>query len=319
VAEQCGIYKITCKNNSKFYIGSSININRRLRDHIRLLKRNKHKNKRLQDSWDKYGEENFKYEIVETINDVKQLHIREKWWIDNTNCYKKEIGFNISSDPRNPPTGGFIDLTGQKFGKLKPTKYLGESKWLCLCDCGKEKIINSKSFKNGHTKSCGCLYKDNKNGLKHGYYTNKKTSKIHKIWKHMIERCTNPNVKQYKDYGGRKIRVCYRWSNKNPKGFENFYKDVGDPPKGKSLDRANNNKGYYPNNWRWATPKEQANNRRNSILITFNNKTQSLQKWAIKYNINPNRLWRRLYQLNWPIEKTLITPIKKIKRRLNDN
>jgi len=81
----------------------------------------------------------------------------------------------------------------------------------------------------------------------------------------MIQRCTNPNNSSYKDYGGRDkspIKVCNRWSNKNPKGFENFYKDVGDPPVRLILDRINNNKGYSPNNWRWATRKEQNINKK---------------------------------------------------------
>jgi len=93
------IYKITCLKNNKFYIGSSTDINTRLDTHKRLLRKNKHSNPHLQNAWNKYGEQNFKYEIIETIHDINQLLIREKWWIDNTECYKGEIGFNVSRDP----------------------------------------------------------------------------------------------------------------------------------------------------------------------------------------------------------------------------
>ena len=96
------IYKIICKNNNKFYIGSSVNINRRLKDHIRLLNKNKHNNIHLQRAWNKYGEQNFRFEIIETVNDINQLLIKEKWWIENTKCYDRKIGFNIATDTFAP-------------------------------------------------------------------------------------------------------------------------------------------------------------------------------------------------------------------------
>jgi len=165
----------------------------------------------------------------------------------------------------------FIDLTGQRFGKLIVIKCIGQNKWgyyiyLCKCDCGNEKIISGQNLRNGQTKSCGCFQKEItlKANLKHGHTSNGKRSKIYRVWDCIIQRCNNSNNSRYKDYGGRGIKVCWRWSNKNPKGFENFYKDVGDPPKGKSFDRTNNNGDYKPGNWKWSTPKEQANNRRNN-------------------------------------------------------
>lgn len=170
--------------------------------------------------------------------------------------------------------GKFIDLTGQKFNKLlviKIEKYipLGKSTWLCLCDCNNKTIVVGSDLKNEHTKSCGCLKKKNKGApLKHGHTRYGKQSKVYQRWISMNQRCNDPKDKSYKYYGGRDkspIKVCYRWSNKNPKGFQNFYDDVGDAPEGKSLDRTNNNKGYNPNNWRWATPKEQANNVRSNL------------------------------------------------------
>jgi len=159
----------------------------------------------------------------------------------------------------------FIDLTGKKFNKLTPINCVGKDKhgnylWLCKCDCGNEKIIPGNKIRNGNNKACGCLSKE---GLKLGSLANithgQTHAPIYNIWNGMNQRCGNPNNTSYKNYGGRGIKVCKRWLK-----FENFYKDVGDPPKGKSLDRINNNEGYFPNNWRWATRKQQNNNKRNS-------------------------------------------------------
>lgn len=157
----------------------------------------------------------------------------------------------------------FIDLTGQKFGRLLADKYIdkdknGISMWQCKCDCGNIKIVRGLSLKNGDTKSCGCLQKERSilKNTRHGY----SHLQIYYIWNNMVQRCTNINHKQYKDYGGRRIKVCKRWMK-----FENFYKDVGNPPDGLTLDRVDNNGNYCLKNHRWATPKEQANNRRTSL------------------------------------------------------
>ena len=319
--ELSGIYKITCLFNKKIYIGSSANTKRRLKEHVRLLKRNKHINIHLQDAWNKYGEQNFRYEIIEKMHDIKQLPIREKWWLDTTQCYKREVGFNISRDPQGlNGTHGFIDLTGQKFGRLTVLKQNGKDKWggslwLCLCECGKQKTIKSNLLRRGCTRSCGCLQYETrgdngKSNIKHGL---SKTIEYNR-WKQMNERCSNENHPQYKDYGRRNIKVCYRWSKKNPKGFENFFEDIGEIPKGLTLDRIENNRFYSKKNCRLISMKEQARNKRNNLYIVVKGKKQLLVEVAEEYNIPYMALWKRLYLYNWSIKKALTTPIRRRKK-----
>lgn len=157
-----------------------------------------------------------------------------------------------------------IDLTEQIFDRLTVIKRVdddkyGHPRWLCKCNCGNQKVVSGYNLKNGSTKSCGCLCKEKitRNRLS--------KTKIGRRWYSMNQRCNNKTNIGYKNYGGRGISVCERWSIKNPKGLENFYADVGDPPKGMSLDRVNNNGNYEPNNWRWANKKQQSNNRRNVL------------------------------------------------------
>jgi len=316
-----GIYKIICINN-KFYIGSSIDIDRRLKEHKRLLKRNKHPNKYLQNCWNKYGEKNFRFEIIETVNDVERLLIREQQWIDKTNCCNRKVGFNISINSSAPNRGKFIDLAGQKFGRLTPVEHIGKDKWggtlwLCECDCGKEIIILRSSLVSGNTKSCGCLniekrIKTGKARKTHG----RSNTKIYKIWRRILNRCNNPKYHTYQNYGGRTppITVCYRWSNKNPKGFENFYKDVGEPPTNKhQIGRKDNNGDYCPENYIWVLSKENRRNRNNTNWLTYNDETLCTSEMANKYNINRRTLADRLYRLNYSIEKALITPVRRKK------
>ena len=308
-----GIYKIICLDNNKFYIGSSVDINRRLKTHINLLHKNKHKNKYLQNSWNKYGEKNFRYEIVETIYDISRLYLREKWWIDHTNCCSNKIGFNISSDPYTViGVRKFIDLTGQVFGRLAVLEHEGKNKrgqhkWICKCTCGNNKTIIGDDLRSGHAKSCGCLIKEG-NNLKHGH----KNTPTYNSWRGMKSRCNNPNDLAYKNYGERNppITVCERWSN-TKNGFQNFLTDMGKSPgKEYSLVRIDKNQGYYKKNCKWRTRKEQSRNRKNNDLIVFNNKTQCLKDWAKELKIKYQTLWARTYIYKWSIKRAFTTPIR---------
>jgi len=208
----------------------------------------------------------------------------------------------------------FIDLTGQQFDKLTVVKRVknsdyGAAMWLCDCGCGNQKIIQGSSLISGSTRSCGCIMKRG-NNLKHGY----SHLRSYNIWQNMNNRCNDSTRKDYKYYGKRKIKVCYRWSNKNPKGFENFYTDIGEIPFGLTLDRTNNGGDYSPENCRLTTMKTQNRNSRHNKLETFNNKTQCRSAWAEERNFSRNIIRDRLDKLGWSIEKTLITPVRKHKK-----
>jgi hypothetical protein len=158
------------------------------------------------------------------------------------------------------------NIKGKKFGRLTVISRAentaqGQAKWLCRCSCGKKAMVFGSALRNGHTQSCGCFRREVniKRSTIHGHATNGVSPTYH-TWNGMISRCTNPKNKNFYLYGKRGITVCDRWFT-----FSNFLADMGVKPKRKSLDRINNNGNYCKKNCRWATFKEQANNKRKSM------------------------------------------------------
>lgn len=129
---------------------------------------------------------------------------------------------------------------------------------------------------------------------------------IHNRWMQMISRCTIQTHRLYNHYGGRGIMVCERW-----KDFSNFYEDMGDPPKGYTLDRIDNNGNYEPGNCEWVHNSIQHNNKRSNIIITLDGETLTLKQWARKLNVAYSMLLMR-YRRGWTLERMFEFRLKKL-------
>ena len=199
----------------------------------------------------------------------------------------------------------FIDLTGQTFHRWTVLGFGGKHKrincWVCRCSCGVIKTIRNTSLTHGISKSCGCWRSENTTRMKtkHGLCRTPE----YRIWHHVLDRCNRPQDAAYHYYGGRGIKVCDRWHT-----FENFYADMGPRPQGLTLERIDNDGDYCPENCKWATWFEQANNtRRNTTYLTYNGVTKRIGIWALELGCKPDTLRRRLKR-GWSMEKTLTQP-----------
>jgi len=160
------------------------------------------------------------------------------------------------------------DLAGRRFDRLSVVSEAGRTNsgkvtWHCVCDCGKKTVTVGVSLTTGNTRSCGCweIEQRGKGLTKHGHASGGKFSPTYMSWTGMFNRCVRPKSTAYAYYGGRGIKVCERWQGDD--GFANFLTDMGERPAGKTLDRYPDNNGNYElGNCRWATPLEQARNRR---------------------------------------------------------
>ena len=210
-------------------------------------------------------------------------------------------------------------MIGEVFGRLaviekaESKKYIGKkpismSRWVCQCECGNQPTVFGRALRSGATKSCGCWRKDHPNYFLHGHTRRGKPSRTYHTWNSMKQRCSDPSIPNWHNYGGRGIKVCKRWLD-----FRNFLADMGEKPVGLTLERNDNERGYSPSNCRWATYKEQHRNSRQTHKITYKGKTLCVTDWAILLHIDRNVLFNRLRR-GWTIDR-LFAP-RVFKRKL---
>ena len=189
-----------------------------------------------------------------------------------------------------------------RFGKLcvlhEVEKAGSQRKFLCRCDCGSEKAIYGQHLKRGNSRSCGCEIVVGR--PTHGKFYEPGYAR----WNAMMSRCYHPNNKHYSDYGGRGITVCERWRN-----VTNFLADMGNPPKGLSLDRIDYHGNYEPSNCRWADDLTQASNRRSVRKIKYNGREITLKEASALKGVPVSVLRKRLRR-DWPVEKAIETPLR---------
>lgn len=186
--------------------------------------------------------------------------------------------------------GAFIDLTGQRFGRLVVLKRVYRNGirgtfWLCQCDCGKQKAIIASSLRGGFSRSCGCLQKERTPRTHCMTHT-----RLYNIWGKMLDRTRNPRNPRYNDYGGRGIHTCSEWIH-----FESFmqwslshgYTD------NLTLDRIDVDGDYEPSNCRFITLEEQQGNKRNTIRLTIDGETKTLVEWCDIYNSTYTKAYKR--------------------------
>ena len=229
---------------------------------------------------------------------------KQKLWLCKCDCGNEIVATTVALNGGHKRSCGCLrrsDIIGKKFGMLTVLEYCGrdknhESLWRCRCDCGNERICQLQYLKKSKMPTCGCINPLEKHGKSH--------SRIYFLWKGMKARCYNKNEKAYKHYGGRGIKVCDEWLDKES-GFENFQKwiySVGydDSKLGReqSVDRIDVNGNYEPSNCRLATQKEQLNNQRRNINIEYMGKVMTAKQWSeelgIDYKTIKNRIKRGL-------------------------
>ena len=186
-----------------------------------------------------------------------------------------------------------LNLTGQRFGRLLVIEEVIKENsngtyWKCKCDCGNETIVKGSTLNSGHTSSCGCKTRETtaRRNFKHG----ESNTRLYNVWKHMLARTERTTDQRYSYYGGRGIRVCEEWHDYI--AFSKWAKENG-YDETLSIERIDVNGNYCPENCKWATIYEQANNKRYNVFVSYNGKEKSMAEWSRIYGINYQTLMTR--------------------------
>jgi hypothetical protein len=201
-------------------------------------------------------------------------------------------------------------MIGQRFGRLvvearEQVERKG-SWWRCRCDCGAHTVAITAKLRNGHKRSCGCLKDENWRDATHGLHGTPE----HSVWEGIKRRCLMPSEKAFPHYGGRGVRISDAWRD----DFAAFLAHVGPRPSAThSIERIDVNGHYEPGNVRWATPAEQARNKRNNRSISLDGETRILVEWCEVYGISPKNVVAR-ERIGWSIEDAIKTPVRSASR-----
>ena len=199
------------------------------------------------------------------------------------------------------------DITGHRFGKLLVTSRAGvnssfSAMWMCMCDCGEIRRVAGAALRAGRNKSCGCSSPRFVATGPSPRFLHEKRARS--IWSGMLYRCSDKaRGSARKNYYDKGIRVCDEWMD-----FDRFFFDMGVPPDGLSIDRINGNKGYSKDNCRWATSKQQANNKAVNVFISHQGSNKTISQWAESLGVKPNTLLYRI-QRGIPLERALTKSI----------
>lgn len=200
--------------------------------------------------------------------------------------------------------GKLIDLTGQRFGRLlvigrAENELGGQPRWICQCDCGAKKTIRGSHLRQGLVKSCGCLNKEllQSRNIERGC-DGRTSTRLYRIWINIKKRCHNNHCPAYLQYGGRGISICGEWET-----FQAFqaWALTSGYTDGLTIDRIDNNKGYDPDNCRWANATIQANNRRSNRMIFYNGEVRTLAEWCKLLCLPYKTVWARL-KAGWDLD-----------------
>jgi hypothetical protein len=189
------------------------------------------------------------------------------------------------------------DLTGRQFGHLTAIKRVGTRRgyalWLCDCICGRQIERDGTTLQRRKSQSCGCAQ-----NIIHGEARQTQRTSEYRAWKGIRQRCLNPNTTGSHNYGGRGITICNRWrfGEGGKTGYECFIADMGRKPSpDHSIERINNDLGYFPGNCKWATTREQAKNRRRrGASFVIGVERVSREEAAVALNISVGELRKRI-------------------------